>query len=294
MKKIFFLLLFISFIAVLTFPVLADSEYPLKVIDGYGSQITIAKLPERIISLAPNITEILFSLGLDDKIAAVTNNCDYPAEAFKKQKIGDIHINTEKIISLKPDLIISEGSVLLETSKKLGKLGIPILIVRSDTIDNFKNSFLTIGKACGKEKEAVKLIKSMENQMASLEKKLKKIKQKKPKVYLEIWNMPLQTTGDGTFINEIIQKAGGENIFKDAKCKYPIVNMEEIITRDPEVIILTTSKIKDIYSKENWKKISAVKNKRVYEINPDIISRPTLRLEDALKFLSKKFYPAVK
>ena len=240
--------------------------------------------PSRIISLNPSITEILFSLKLDDKIVAVTNNCNYPPAAKDKTKIGDMSLNYEKIISLNPDLIIAEGSIFKESLNKLKAMNMPVFMVKCDNIEQLENSFLLIGQKTGKYQLALKLVKNFEA-------KLNKIKNRrgttcgapttKPKIFVEVWNQPIMTAGKGTFFNDIINIAGGVNIAEKLNKSYPVVNTEFLIKNNPDMIILTTSKPEDIYRNTALKNINAVKNKKVYTINPDIISRPTLRLADA-------------
>lgn len=241
------------------------------------------RYPARIISLNPSVTEILFSLKLDDKIIAVTNNCDYPNEAKNKTKAGDMSLNYEKIVSLRPDLIIAEGSIFKESLNKLKAMKMPIFIVNCNNIEQFKNSFLLIGQKTGKYDLSLKLVKDFES-------KLNKIKCKggvtpplrnKPKIFVEVWDQPLMTAGAGTFFNDIIKIAGGINIAEKLNKSYPVVNTEFLIKNNPDIIILTTSKPEEVYKNASLKNINAVKNKKIYAINPDIVARPTLRLADA-------------
>lgn len=251
-------------------------------------------VPEKIISLAPSITEILYSLGLEKNIIAVTSNCNYPAVAKSKSKIGDINLNYEKIVALKPDLVIGEATIFKEAQHKLKKLNVPLLMVKSSNLKEFKKSFLVIGKVAGKENLAKKLILDLETEISKIQKKTRAIPlEKKPKVFVEIWNQPIITAGPDSFIGEIIKIAGGHNIvcdLKETKSSFPTLSPEIILKANPDVIILTTSTPEEIYKIKSWRNIKAVKNKRVYKINPDIIARPTLRITEAVKFLFHKFY----
>lgn len=254
-----------------------------------ASAFASSSYPQRIISLNPSITEILFSLKLDDKIIAVTNNCDYPPRAKTKTKIGDMSLNYEKIISLQPDLIVAEGSIFKESLNKLKAMNMPVFIVKCDNIEQFKNSFLLIGQKTGKYQLALKLVKDFETKLNKIKSTSKNIKNK-PRIFVEVWNQPIMTAGKGTFFNDIINIAGGINIAEKLNKSYPVVNTEFLIKNNPDIIILTTSKPEDIYRNAALKNINAVKNKKVYMINPDIISRPTLRLADAAEQIQGWIY----
>lgn len=242
-----------------------------------------SQYPQRIISLNPSVTEILFSLKLDNNIIAVTNNCNYPPAAKTKQKIGDIGLNFEKIINLKPDLVVGESSIFSESIAKLKGMNIPVLLVNCKDLENFKTSFLRLGKETGKTELARKLIRNFDAELNKIKSRSDRSRPvtSKPRVFIEIWNQPLMTAGAGTFIDEIIETAGGVNVAKNLKGGYPVVNTEFLIKNNPDVIILTTGKVKDTLGNPAFKNINAVKGKKVYKINPDIIARPTLRLADA-------------
>ncbi|MFH1453083.1 MAG: helical backbone metal receptor [Armatimonadota bacterium] len=248
--------------------------------DSYGNKVKIKKCPQRIVSLNPSVTEILYSLGLDNKIVAVSNNCNYPVKAKNKPKIGDLSLNYERIISLKPDIVIAEGSIFKDTLDKLKSLNIPVFLVSCDNLKEFQSSFIILGKALGKESKAKELMNAFNYKLDKIKKRAVNIKDK-PKVFVEIWNQPLMTASKGTFIDEIIQISAGENIAKNLNNKYPVVNTEFLIKNNPDIIILTTNNPDDIYNNKVLKNINAVKNKKVYKISPDIIARPTLRLAEA-------------
>ncbi|MBI2251517.1 MAG: ABC transporter substrate-binding protein, partial [Armatimonadetes bacterium] len=208
-------------------------------------------------------------------------------------KIGDFNLNFEKIIELNPDLIVAEGTILKEALEKFKKLKIPILILNSKNLNNFEKSFLMLSRTVGKEALGKKLLKIFNLQIKKIKNKTKEIKNK-PKIFLEIWNKPLQTCSKGTLTDELINLAGGINIAQDLKIHYPVISEEFLVTQNPQIIILTTSKINEIYQKKSWKNILALKNKKVYYLNPDLIARPTLRLILALNKLTSFFNPQIK
>ena len=281
------------FLLLISFSVLTGfcENYPMYIKDGTGNKIIIKAEPKRIISLSPSTTEILYSLGLKNRIIAVSNNCNYPESAKYKEKIGDVFIDFEKILNLRPDLIVSEVSILPGISEKLIKMGLCVLSVRSDDLESFERSFLIIGKACQRAETAKKLIEKLNSKFDEISSKIKKMNKPKVRVFIEIWNNPLQTASKNTLINDLIDKAAGVNIFSDQKTRYPSVSVEEIIVRSPDVMILTTSEPEKIYKNKAFASIKAVRDQRVYKIDPDIISRPSLRILKAVEFMVKCFYP---
>lgn len=268
-----------------------ENSFPQTINDGLGRKVIIEKKPQRIISLSPSITEILYSLGAEKRIIAVTNNCNYPPQVKEKVRIGDIHLDYEKIVELKADILIAEGTIQSDSINKLEKLGMKVLALNTSRLYNFRDSFLIAAKAVGEESKGIKLLADFDRELYDINSKVKKIPQnKKPGVFMEIWNQPLITAGSNTFINDLIDTAGGINIAGNSGNGYPRISLESLIEKNPQVIILTTSKKKDILSNPLWKNIEAVKNGKVYEINPDLVARPTLRMIEALKIMNRWFY----
>jgi len=252
-----------------------------------GRQVTQSP-SYRIISLAPSITEELYLLGVEDKIVGVTIFCIYPGEAKRKEKVGTyLEPNLEKIVTLKPDTVFATESQKKETIKKLKELGIKTHVFREGrSFKEISEQFLQLAKILGKEKKAKEIVKLAE-------KKIKKIatydKRHSPvKVFLQLGSEPLITSGQGTFINEIIELAGGINIAatpgrgvnqSGSDQGYFRINREKIIQEDPEVIfIFSMGKIceKELKTWLKFKNLKAVKNKRIYILDADKICRPTV------------------
>ena len=215
---------------------LLASDFPVMIVDDVGISAVIPKIPKRIISLAPSNTEILFMLGLGDRVVGVSSICNYPAEAGKKEKVGDFFApSLEKILLLKPDLILAGGGVQKELALKLSAMGIPTITLYPKDLKEMLLDVLLTGKAAGKEAEAVKLMNSLKARIEKVKEQAKKSKH--PKVYFEIWNQPVTSAGKGSFIDELITIAGGENIFSSINKTFPEVSAEEIIKRNPDIII---------------------------------------------------------
>lgn len=262
----------------------------IEIYDDLGRKIELQNPPERIVSLAPSITETLFFLGLGDKVVGVTKYCNYPPEAQSKTIIGGvIDPNYEIILSLKPDIVMMtvEGNTK-ESFNKLSDLGLKIFVTNPRNFEGVFKTILDIGKICKVETRAKFLVDSLR---AELE-KIKKINsgKYKPKVFVLLSLNPLMTAGKNTFINEIIENAGGINIGKNSKQNYPIFNREEILKLNPDIIILTESKIgKDelLNLFPEWKHINAIKENKIFKIDPDILLRPSPRVVLATKIIAQ-------
>ncbi len=252
----------------------------------------------RIISLAPATTEILFALGLDKEIAGVSEFCNYPKEAVTKEKIGTFsQPNIEKILSLKPDLIFGTGLEQAPAIAKLKQLNLSIFVSDPKNIDELFQSIREIGRLAKKEKEAALLVSNMKKGIEKISLQASRIaREKKQKVFVEIWHSPLTTVGSGSFINELIELSGGVNTTSDIKGAYSSVAQEVILKRNPDCIILAymgnLSPVEGVMSRPGWENIAAVKNKRVHnDISPDALLRPGPRIVEALEELHKKLYP---
>jgi len=266
---------------------ISGNFYPVvKIKDDLGNEITFYEPPKRIVSLAPSNTEILFALGLNKEIIGVTEFCDYPDDAKNKEKIGGFsNPNLEKIYSLKPDFVFGVRGNPKETLINLTKLKIDVLAYDPKNLDDLFNLIITVGKITDKREEAYNLVSKMKEKRDSIVEKAEKLKKKK--VYLEIWNNPYMSVGENTYLNKLIEDAGGINIAKKAKGDWPILSQEFIITENPEVIIIAYmgQNIEEVLKRPGWENIDAVKNKRIYYINPDLIYRLGPRIIDGMEEL---------
>ena len=251
----------------------------------------------RYISLAPATTEILFALGLDEEIISVSSYCNYPPKAQEKEKFGTFSDpNIEKILSLKPDIVFATGLEQAPAVMRLEKLGIKVCVSDPKNIEELLKSINQIGQITHKEKEAGELVVQMQKIIEVVKEKVKGVpKEKRPKVFIEIWHDPLMTAGPGSIVNELLELAGGENIAYDAPRAYSRFSAEVIIKRNPQVIILgymSKDNTKDLISNRlGWQDISAVKNKRIVSnINPDLILRPGPRLAQGLEEIYRCLY----
>ncbi|MCL5036221.1 MAG: cobalamin-binding protein [Chloroflexi bacterium] len=291
------LILCMAVMLMLTGPpaVYAENDFPVTVTDSRGKKIIIESRPKRIVSLAPSLTEILSSLGLYGSLVGVTNRCNYPPEVKKLPKVGDVFIDREKVVSLRPDLVIAEAALSRGVVAPLEKLGLKVMLMNSSSLDGFEDTLLKIGKATGKSDVSKKLLEEFRSRLSGFEKASAKIPlEKRPGVLIEIQARPLFAAGESTFMSDIVFLAGGRNIIGRLPIGCGPVSLEKVIKDDPQVIILTDSTPGEFLSMPAWKNTSAAKNNRVFAINPDIFVRPTLRLPEALKQLKGWFYPRSK
>lgn len=251
--------------------------------------------PERIISLAPSITRELYDLGVQNKLVGVT--CYRPDLAGSKEVVGSLtKLNFEKIFSLGPDLILaSKDSNTKRDIDKLRKLGMQVTILEGcESFSCMCSEFESLGSLMGRERESMIILQDIQNQMQHIRSSIDG--QKPLKVFWQIGSKPLVTVNDNTFAGEYIRLAGCENIFADLNVRYPRINIEEVITRNPDVIIVVTQMDSDTadVSWDNFYEISAVKNARIHSIPADIVCQPTPRMFlEGLKAVINCLYPGV-
>ncbi|MCX5749621.1 MAG: cobalamin-binding protein [Candidatus Saganbacteria bacterium] len=257
------------------------------VIDESGEPYTAVHRPVRIISTMPSNTEILFALGLKDRIIGVTSQCNYPPEARKIKKIGGADLNIEQIISLNPDLIVMLGDAQKNDVERLRRMHLPVFVINPQTLPGLIYSINILGQATGNKKEARDLSKKMQNEIYKISTQNRS--RVKPKVFVMLWHNPLITAGNGTFIDDLITLAGGVNIASQMGVKYPIMNFEELIEQDPDFLIIA-GKAKDeitrLKTSPKWRIIKAVKENNMLLIDSDIITRPSPRLMTALDLIT--------
>ncbi|UXS75310.1 ABC transporter substrate-binding protein [Staphylococcus chromogenes] len=255
---------------------------------------TTNKVPNRIISLIPSNTEILYELGLGDHVVGVSTVDDYPKEVRHKTQFDAMKLNKEALIKAQPDLILAHESQKASQEKVLKSLensGIKVVYVKdAQSLNEMYQSFEQIGQATNKEKEAQTLVKETK---ANVEKVVNKAKSRKeqPKVFIEIASEPeIYTVGKQTFMNDMLTKLKAKNVFGDHK-GWPTVSKEDIIKKNPDVM-LTTSGISTkeyqslVQQRSGFEDLNAVKKQRVEALNDDLLSRPGPRIDEAMKKLS--------
>lgn len=279
-------------------PKTEQAAFPVTVKDGLGEDVTIKAEPKKIVSLIPSNTEIAYALGLGDKIVGVSDFDNYPEDVKTKTKIGGMEFNVEKIISLKPDLVLAHASSAHNSRdglKQLKDAGITVLVVNdAKSFDDVYASIELIGKATGASDKAKQVIDEMKEKLAQIQEKAKQIPaDKQANVWIEVSPPPqLYTAGKGTFMDEMFQVISAKNVAGSLE-GWPMVTEEKAVAYKPDVIITTYGGAKQVFARAAWKDVPAVKNKRVYDVNTDLVSRPGPRLVEGVEELAKAVYPDV-
>ena len=278
------------------------TNFPLTVTDDLGRKVTINKLPKRIISLAPSITEILFALGLEDNIVGVTDYCDYPEAAKSKPRVASYTTpNAEKLVSLQPDIVLAESIHEKTVLPALEKLGFTVFVTKATSIEVVLRDITAIGQMNGRSKTAAQLVATLTSRIKAVSAKTGGLTtEKRPRVLYVVWHQPIWTMGSETFIDDLISTAGGTNIFSKDFRESRVVSLESVVARNPQVIIITGMATTgdliytSIKAEERLKSIDAMVNNRVYKASDsNLIERPGPRIVDGLDELAKLIHPQI-
>lgn len=270
------------------------AAFPVTLTDFQNRPVTLPTRPERIVSIGPSITEFLFALGAGARVVGTDDFSDEPAAAKAVEKVGGIKVNFEKVVSLKPDLVLSvkfsDGTI-----EKLASAGLLVLVVDPQTAGDVARTAILLGRAVGSDGDTM---------ARDIQKKVDDVRAKtaaaasKPRVYHEIdASDPTKifTVGPGSYIDDLITIAGGQNVASRATGAYPQLSAEEIVKSDPEVIVLSaddySAKPDAVAARAGWSAISAVRNKRVVTIAPNLINRPGPRIGEAAEAYARLVHP---
>ena len=300
MGQIIIRLCAVVFLIVLLFPTGCTSPAaPGNITDDLGRNIQIEAIPDRIVSLAPSNTEILFALGLGEKVVGVTDYCNYPDEAKDKPSIGGFStVNIEAVVALEPDLILATERHSKTIIPALENLGCTVVALSPTTLDEVIESIDFVGEITGTQKEASQLTGNLQKRIATIKRKTNNITQdEKPRVLYLTWHDPLMTAGTGTLADDVITTAGGINIASDISGDNAI-SLETVIDRNPQIIVASVGMGSGedlpwqyVQTEERLKISDAVKNQQVYKINGDLIHRAGPRIVDALEIMAQFFHP---
>jgi iron complex transport system substrate-binding protein len=275
-------------------PAATAAAFPATVTDFQNRSVTVPKRPERVVSIGPSITEFLFALGAGPRVVGVDDFSDEPAATAQIEKVGGIKVNFEKVVSLKPDLVLSvkfsDGTI-----EKLAGAGLLVLVVDPQSAGDVARTAILLGRAVGSDGETM---------ARDIQKRVDGVRSKtasattKPRVYHEIdASDPTKifTVGPGSYIHDLIEIAGGANIAARATSAYPQLSAEEVLRSDPEIIVLAaadySAKPDQVAARAGWSAISAVKNKRIVTIAPNLINRPGPRVGEAAEAYAKLVHP---
>ncbi len=256
--------------------------------DELGRTIRVKPNPQRIISLAPSITETLFAIGAGDQLAGVTTFCDYPEEVGQKEKVGDtLRPSVEKIVALKPDLVIISTSSQLEGFlKQLEEIGIPVYINNPRNIDESISSIERIGEVIGFDNQSRELASSLRARVGAVRSRVASLP--RPATLLILGAEPLIVAGRRSFINNLIEEAGGRSVSADADADYPQFSYETALARQPEIIFLQSGQEP---LPDRLKSTPAARGGRVYRLDDALLLRPGPRIVDGLEQMAEKIHP---
>jgi iron complex transport system substrate-binding protein len=265
--------------------------YPRTITDDQNVAVTLEKAPERIISIAPSNTEILFALGLDDRIIGVTNYCNYPLQATKKENVGGFStVSIEKVAALNPDFVVAAKGNNPDTIERIRTMGIPVYFTDATSLTHIRKTIENIGYLTGISDKAKKLNGELSSRSEKVKEQGEKL-EKHPSVAHVIWNDPIYVSGSGTFQDELIRISGGVNAFGD-KEGHQIASVEEFINRDPDILMINAgsgmggnkSDIATYFRTEpRLSGLTAIKQNHVVIVDTDVADRAGPRLWDLLE-----------
>lgn len=270
---------------------LQTSFFALACLIWWGNAFAEGSASPRIVSLKPNVTEILFSLGLGEQVVGVTNYCDFPEGAKAKAKVGSfLEPNVEAIIALKPTLVLGENSGSREPVVQLQRLGLNVHMLKFEKLEDLYGSIAKIGELTQRQIEADALVKTLRAGLQTKRHFLRAIP-----TLVVVGKEPLMAVGNGNFIGEMLGQLGAENIAADGVSAFPRFSEEALIARKPEVVIDVSMGSEDVRLRkkrgdsfwQRFRSVPAIKNKKVYYLNPDVVLRPGPRLVEGFREIER-------
>jgi cobalamin transport system substrate-binding protein len=273
--------------------------FPLTVSDDSGRQVTIPAAPQRIVSLAPAHTELLYALGIGDRVVAADTYSDYPPEARARAKLNCWpRPPLESIVALKPDLvlILTQGDDFIQ---QMERLRIPVLKLFPETYEKALEEIALLGRVTGTEREADRLVGTMRSRSISVEERLRGVKRKRVLYELDATDPARPFVAwNGGFYGAILRMAGGENVFDDSGAPSGQVSLEQVVARDPEVILLGDTQSPShpqsrelVFKRPGWGRITAVRKRQVFPVESERITRPGPRLVEGLEEIARILHP---
>jgi cobalamin transport system substrate-binding protein len=269
----------------------------LHVTDDTGRAVAVPQPVRRVVSLAPNLTETLFALGLGDRVVGVTDFCDYPPEAATREHVGGpVTPNLEKIAQLRPDLVLAtrSGGNRLSTVQSLETLGIAVFVTDPHTVDDVIASTERIGNIAGAPDQARIVADGLRRRLSAVAERLSG--SKPVPVLLVVWPEPLITVGRNTFIADALRRAGAENVIQTAQ-DWPNASLEEVARRQPQYLVFTSDhseesnrQIAEVSGRPGWRHLDAVRDGHVIVLS-ESIARPAPRLVDEIERLARALHP---
>ncbi len=260
-------------------------------VDDLGRTVTVSERPSRIVSLAPNLTEIVFAVGAGDRLIADTSFCDFPPEAVTKTHIGDTQRpDLERLIALKPDLVLVSTSSQLESIfERLAELRIPTFVSNPRDLDGVIASAERVGDLVGEARAGASLAEGLRARAKNVAARVAGLAP--PKVFVVVGEDPLITSGQGTFVDDLVRRAGGDSISGDQRVEWPQFSAETVVARAPDVIVFPGDAHGVPTVPSSLSATPAVRTGRIVRIDGDLMTRPGPRLVDGLEQLAAELHP---
>ena len=274
-------------------PPVAAATFPLTVTDDAGRQVTFAQPPKRIVSIAPSNTEILYALGLDDRIVGIDAFSNFPPEVAEKPRVGDyLEPDLERVAAADPDLILATDFHVDTVLPEFETLGLPTVVLEPENLDEVFTSIMQVGAIAGEPGRAAALVCELQARADAVADAVAGAS--RTSVFVEL-DPGLYTVGPGTFIADIIDRARGDNIAADAGEMWPQLSAEAVVSANPEVILLADEAggvtPEQVAARSGWESIAAVAQGRVVVIDPDLVARPGPRVVDGLEAVAAALHP---
>ena len=261
--------------------------------DEFGREVTVPDHPHRLVCLAPSITDMVYALGRGDDIVGITDYTKYPQEARHKPSVGGvINPSLEKLVSLKPDLVLAIGDLNnTDLIRAIERLGFPVFVVHPHGLHDIYESIQNIGKAIDAKGQASALIARLQAREAAVRQKVSG--KTRPDVFFLLWPEPVMTAGRGAFITELIDIAGGKSVTADLPSEWPRLSFESLLARNPQYLLLVKGSdvtLESLRHQGNWAKLQAIRDGKVFYAD-DRIEFPSPMVFDALEDLANQFHP---
>ena len=250
-------------------------------------------IPQRIVSLSPASTEILFAVGAENQIVAVSDFSDYPPQAQNLPKVGGFDgktLSLEKILSFNPDFVYLTNVMHNHLIPHFESLNIDYYLSDANSFEQVKNEILQIAKITGHTSTGENLVKEIDSAITKINSQNQLLQ--KPAVYWEVWNSPFMSVGNSSFINDLIKTAGGINIFQEIAQAYPTVSEETIVAKNPQIIIIPQNSgitVDSVKIRKGWSQIDAVKNDKIFIVDDNLLTRSGARIGESAEYLANLF-----
>ncbi|HTX73334.1 MAG TPA: cobalamin-binding protein [Rectinemataceae bacterium] len=273
---------------------------PVTALDSLGRKVTIPSAAHRIVSLSPEATEAIYAAGAGPALVGDTSYCDYPPAARSLPKIGGFApdtVSVEKIVSLRPDLVITGGSLQSQVEATLTRLGIRVFAYEPKDFVAIADGMMAIGALAGTGDQGIRAAATLTAAVEKVRQLTARIpSSRRPAVFWEVYDEPLMTCGRNSFAHQLIEVAGGRDIFSDLPGPWPVVSNEEVLTRAPDFILGpddmgASVDVSRIAARPGWNSLPAIRNNRILLLPADLVSRAGPRIASGLLMVLRVLHP---